>query len=183
MSVVGQHAAPPGPDHGTEWIAEMRPALLRFVRAQLALTPATDDAAAEDIVQETCLAVLKAMPGYQDRGHPFSTFVFAVALNKVRDARRAARRTPAPTATIPDRPDPRPGPEETVLQHTDDHELVQLLLTLPSVARDVLLLRVAAGMSTAETADILGMSVGAVRVAQHRALNRLREMTSPELAR
>jgi RNA polymerase sigma-70 factor (ECF subfamily) len=160
----------------------MRPALLRFVRAQLALTPAADEAA-EDIVQETCLAVLRAMPSYQDRGHPFSTFVFAVALNKVRDARRAAKRTPAPTATIPDRPDSRPGPEETLLQRTDDHELTELLSTLPPVSRDVLLLRVAAGMSTAETAEILGMNVGAVRVAQHRALNRLREMTAPELAR
>lgn len=182
MTAIGHRAAPPGPADGTEWIADMRPALLRFVRAHLALTPAADDSA-EDIVQETCLAVLKAMPSYQDRGHPFSTFVFAVALNKLRDERRSARRMPSPTATIPDRPDSRPGPEETLLQHTQDRELMQLLSSLPSTSRDVLLLRVAAGLSTAETAEILGMNAGAVRVAQHRALTRLRQIAPAELGR
>lgn len=177
MTAVGHHAAPRGPEQGTEWVAEIRPSLLRFVRAQLALTPAADDAA-EDIVQETCLAVLKAMPTYQDRGHPFSTFVFTVALNKVRDARRAAIRVPSPTAAIPDYPDMRPGPEETLLRQTEDRELQQLLSTLPPGPRDVLLLRVAAGLSAAETAAILGMTEGAVRVAQHRALCRLRELTA-----
>ncbi|HVT22292.1 MAG TPA: sigma-70 family RNA polymerase sigma factor [Mycobacteriales bacterium] len=179
MTAVGEQAAPSGRDQAAEWIAQMRPALVRFVRAQLALTPAAEDTA-EDIVQETCLAVLRALPRYEDRGHPFSTFVFAVALNKVRDARRVASRAPAPTATIPDRPDAGPGPEEVLLQRTPDRELVQLLAALPSVSREVLLLRVAAGLSTAETAEILKMSTGAVRVALHRALCRLREMTSAE---
>jgi RNA polymerase sigma-70 factor (ECF subfamily) len=176
MTAVGQRAAPVGPDQGVEWIVEMRPSLVRFVRAQLALTPGADDTA-EDIVQETCLAVLRSMPNYEDRGHPFSTFVFTIALNKVRDVRRAAKRIPAPTATIPDRPDMCPGPEETFLQRAADRELVELLSSLPDASRDVLLLRIAAGLSTAETARILGMKTGAVRVAQHRALCRLREMT------
>jgi RNA polymerase sigma-70 factor (ECF subfamily) len=69
------------------------------------------------------------------------------------------------------------------LQRAADRELVELLSSLPDASRDVLLLRIAAGLSTAETAQILGMKTGAVRVAQHRALCRLREMTAAEPAR
>jgi RNA polymerase sigma-70 factor, ECF subfamily len=43
-----------------------------------------------------------------------------------------------------------------------------------------LTLRVAVGMSTEETAAALGMSSGAVRVAQHRALTKLRELLAEE---
>ena len=53
---------------------------------------------------------------------------------------------------------------------------------LPDNQREIVLLRVAAGLSAAETADVLGMTLGAVRVAQHRALARLRQSTARELS-
>lgn len=179
---VGQHAPPLGQDDAAAWLAELRPGLYRFVRAQLAVLPGADQTA-EDVVQETCMAVLKALPTYQDRGHPFSTFVFAIALNKVRDAYRAASRTPATLESVPDRPDAQPGPEETLVQRSEDAEVERLLAALPDASRDVLLLRVAAGMTTEQTAEILGMSAGAVRVAQHRGLRRLRALAPAGLAR
>jgi RNA polymerase sigma-70 factor (ECF subfamily) len=45
---------------------------------------------------------------------------------------------------------------------------------LPEKLREILRLRVVAGMSAEETGRALGMTPGAVRVAQHRALNTLR---------
>jgi RNA polymerase sigma-70 factor (ECF subfamily) len=51
-----------------------------------------------------------------------------------------------------------------------------LMRRLPAQQREILTLRVAVGMSTDETAAALGMSTGAVRVAQHRALTKLRAM-------
>jgi RNA polymerase sigma-70 factor (ECF subfamily) len=51
---------------------------------------------------------------------------------------------------------------------------------LPKAQRDVLTLRIAVGLSADETGAILGMSAGAVRVAQHRALNRLRALVASE---
>jgi RNA polymerase sigma-70 factor (ECF subfamily) len=48
------------------------------------------------------------------------------------------------------------------------------LAELPQAQREILILRVALGMSTEETAAALGMSTGAVRVAQHRALTTMR---------
>ena len=59
----------------------------------------------------------------------------------------------------------------------DDAALaLSLLKRLPEAQREILILRVAVGMSTEETALAIGMSPGAVRVAQHRALARLRTM-------
>ncbi|MDQ3528217.1 MAG: RNA polymerase subunit sigma, partial [Actinomycetota bacterium] len=52
-----------------------------------------------------------------------------------------------------------------------------LLDELPGHQRELLVLRVAVGLTARETADALGMTPGAVRVAQHRALNRLRDLT------
>jgi RNA polymerase sigma-70 factor (ECF subfamily) len=49
-----------------------------------------------------------------------------------------------------------------------------LLDRLPENLRELLLLRVAVGLSAEETGRALGMTPGAVRVAQHRALSRLR---------
>ena len=51
-----------------------------------------------------------------------------------------------------------------------------LLLRLQPAQRELLLLRVAAGMSAEETGRALGMTAGAVRVAQHRAMQKLRAL-------
>jgi RNA polymerase sigma-70 factor (ECF subfamily) len=52
---------------------------------------------------------------------------------------------------------------------------------LPGQQREVLVMRVAVGMSTEETAAALGMTPGAVRVTQHRALARLRTLIGTDL--
>ena len=53
-----------------------------------------------------------------------------------------------------------------------------LLDRLPATQRELLILRVAVGLSAEETGNALGMSSGAVRVAQHRALARLRVLAA-----
>jgi RNA polymerase sigma-70 factor, ECF subfamily len=57
-----------------------------------------------------------------------------------------------------------------------------LLGQLPSAQREILVLRVAVGMSAEETGRALGMTPGAVRVAQHRALTRLRNLVEDEVS-
>lgn len=49
-----------------------------------------------------------------------------------------------------------------------------LLQVLPEKQREILILRVVVGLSAEETADAVGSTPGAVRVAQHRALARLK---------
>jgi RNA polymerase sigma-70 factor (ECF subfamily) len=51
----------------------------------------------------------------------------------------------------------------------------RLLGVLPDKQREILILRVVNGLSAEETAEAVGSTPGAVRVAQHRALARLRK--------
>jgi RNA polymerase sigma-70 factor (ECF subfamily) len=51
----------------------------------------------------------------------------------------------------------------------------RLLEQLPEKQREIIVLRVVVGLSAEETAEAVGSTPGAVRVAQHRALARLRK--------
>ena len=155
-----------------ELIGQVRPAVLRYATARLGRRDVADD-----VTQEVCLAVLTALPAYEDTGRPFRSFVFGIAAHKVADAHRAAYRSrDVVTGDLPDAADDAAGPEELAVRSDEGRRALALLDLLPPEQRELLLLRVAAGLSAEEAGDVLGMSPGAVRVAQHRALNRLRDL-------
>jgi RNA polymerase sigma-70 factor (ECF subfamily) len=160
-------------------LRHFRPAIVRYCRARLAQTQ-TGGQDADDLAQEVCLALLSALPSYQDMGRPFGAFVFAIAAHKVADAARGAARSPLPVPVLPDLPDRCLGPEEIVLAGVDARRARVLLARLPAGQRRLLLLRVVAGLSAEDTGYVLDMSPGAVRVAQHRALIRLRALAARE---
>jgi len=162
-------------------LTHLRPLVVRYCRGRLGRVPAADFAA-DDAAQEVLLAVLNALPRYRDEGRPFEAFVFGIAAHKVADLQRAAFRTAIPTDVVPDATDLGMTPEERVLQAGDTELAKALLERLPSNLRELLLLRVAVGLSAEETGRALGMTPGAVRVAQHRALARLRTYAAEEVA-
>ena len=160
-------------------LRQIRPMVVRYCRARLGQI-AGHHQVADDVAQEVCIAVLNALPRYRDMGRPFASFVFGIASHKVADARRYAARLAIPTEDLPDGPDERPGPEETVVADLEAQRARALLARLPDHQRDLLVLRVLTGLSAQETGRTLGMSAGAVRVAQHRALARLRAIAAEE---
>jgi RNA polymerase sigma-70 factor (ECF subfamily) len=151
----------------------------RYARARLGHFPGAREAA-QDAAQEVCVAVLTALPGYDERGLPFEAFVYTIASRKVADVQRSAMRLPRPTDEVPERVDLDAGPEEQALISDEADRAYRLMERLPGKQRELLILRVAVGLSAEETAQSLGMTAGAVRVSQHRALNRLREMMAEE---
>ena len=156
-------------------LRQFRPVIVRFVRARLARMGTLDE---DDVAQEVCLALLSALPSYRDMGRPFAAFVFAIAARKVADAARGAARSPLPVPVLPDLPDRCPGPEEIVVAGVEASQMKILLAHLPDGQRRLLLLRVVGGFSAEDTGYVLDMSPGAVRVAQHRALLRLRTLAA-----
>jgi RNA polymerase sigma-70 factor, ECF subfamily len=160
-------------------LEHIRPMVVRYCRARLGRVSGHYHVA-DDVAQEVCIAVLSALPRYRDMGRPFASFVFGIASHKVADAVRHASRLAVPTEVLPDGPDEQPGPEETVVASLEAQRARALLARLPSHLRDLLILRVVAGLSAEETGTVLGMSAGAVRVAQHRALARLRALAVEE---
>ena len=159
----------------TALLTDLRPYVLRYCRARLGRVAGATDAA-DDAAQEVLIAVLQALPRYRDQGRPFEAFVFGIAAHKVADVQRVASRAPIPTDVVPDRVDPTPGPEDVALQRDRARLARDLLELLPAQLRELVLLRVVVGLSAEETGRALGMSPGAVRVAQHRALSRLRSL-------
>jgi RNA polymerase sigma-70 factor (ECF subfamily) len=156
----------------------IRPLVVRYCRARLGRTERTF-ASADDVAQEVCMAVLTALSSYRDQGRPFLAFVYGIAAHKVIDAHRAAGRNKSePVSDVPDSPEVSDGPEQRAMQLESASEMGRLLEVLPEKQREILILRVVNGLSAEETAEAVGSTPGAVRVAQHRALARLRKAMS-----
>ncbi len=154
----------------------VRPLVLRYCRARVGGQEKTF-ASADDVAQEVCLAVLTALPNYREQGRPFMSFVYGIASHKVADAHRNAARNRADLVPeLPDTPELTEGPEAQVLQNEVTGRMAKLLHNLPERQREVLILRVVVGLSAEETAEAVDSTPGAVRVAQHRALSRLRNI-------
>jgi RNA polymerase sigma-70 factor, ECF subfamily len=162
-------------------LLRVRQLVYRYCRARLGWMSGADQAA-DDAAQEVCLAVLSSLPRYRDEGKPFEAFVYGIASHKVADAQRNAARSPVPVAEVPDAPSSEPEPAEALTRADDAQRARDLLAELPAQQRELLTLRVALGLSAEETGRALGMSPGAVRVAQHRALTRLRALAAERLA-
>jgi RNA polymerase sigma-70 factor (ECF subfamily) len=152
-------------------IAQLRPRVFRYVLARV-----LDPHLADDVTQEVTLTMVRALPRHVEQGRPFTAWVFGIAANKVSEARRANnRRRETVSDAVPDAAaDAAMEPEQVALRLETSTRVARLLATLPEQQAEILRLRVAAGLSAEETADVLGMTPGAVRVAQHRALLRLR---------
>jgi len=160
-------------------IRQIRPMVVKYCAARLG-SMASHYQVAEDVAQEVCIAVINALPRYRDMGRPFASFVFGIASHKVADARRSAARMAIPTDDLPDSPDDQPGPEEAAVASLEAGRARALLARLPCHQRELLVLRVLTGLTAEETGAALGMSAGAVRVAQHRALAVLRAIAVEE---
>ncbi|MCB1266031.1 MAG: sigma-70 family RNA polymerase sigma factor [Mycobacterium sp.] len=157
-----------------EVVETIRPIVIRYVRARIG-SGERSGLSADDVAQEVCLAAIQALPRYQDQGRPFLAFVYGIASHKVADAHRAAARNKSePTDVVPERFSLDAGPEQMAMQSDSATRMKKLLAILPDKQREILTLRIVVGLSAEETAQAVGSTPGAVRVAQHRALARLK---------
>ena len=129
---------------------------------------------AEDLTEEVFIKVLEKLGRYQDRGLPFSAWVFRIAHNHLIDHVRAQPRQGV--LSIDDCHDlPEQQAERTLelaLTHT---ELARAIGHLTPDQRRVVVLRFLQGLSTAETARALGKTEDAVKKLQSRGLQVLKK--------
>jgi RNA polymerase sigma-70 factor (sigma-E family) len=153
----------------------VRQELARFVEVRYAdllrtaylLTGSPD--AAEDLVQ-ACL--LRAMPRWEQIADPMAYLRRAMVNDRVsrwRRLRRELLRPDPPDVVVPDAT--TPVAERAVV--------LAALRRLPVRMRAVLVLRYWEDLSEAETAKLLGCSVGAVKSQASRGLDRLRSVLEP----
>ena len=159
----------------SQLLAIIRPPVTRYCRARVGRT-AAGFSDADQVAQQVCLAVLAQLPGYQDQARSLAALVYHTAAAKLADARGTSachRREPVG----------RPGDTTDFIASPRQHqhpvrELGRLLATLPDAQREILLLRVACGLSAAQTGRIVGSTTSAVRSTQHRGLSRLRQLVT-----
>jgi RNA polymerase sigma-70 factor (ECF subfamily) len=161
---------------GAEWALtalyrELHPSLLRYLTAQEPLD-------GEDLASEVWLDVGRGLARFEGDEYAFRGWLFTIARRRLIDHRRARarRRISVPVGELVDGPDPA-----DVFAEAEVGAALTCLRRLPSEQAEVVLLRVVAGLDSAQVASVLGKKPGTVRVIQKRALDRLAELVSEEL--
>jgi RNA polymerase sigma-70 factor, ECF subfamily len=141
-------------------LAELYPLVLRYCRGRMWHCDSAK-ASADDVAQEVCLAVVAALSSYTITGRSFRPFVYAIAAHKVADAFRAIGRDRTdPVAELPEGPVVQDGPEQRLLAAELGERLGRLLQRLTARQREVLILRIAVGLTAEETAEAVGSTPG-----------------------
>jgi RNA polymerase sigma-70 factor (ECF subfamily) len=149
-----------------------------------------DEQEAEDVLQETFLSAFQAIDRFEGRSS-LSTWLYRIAYNA--SLMRLRKRRQMATFSLDMPPDQEGGSEEVVLRHLVDwstvpddqlltaearQEMDRAIAELPETLRSAFILRDIQGLSGAETAEVLGITVQAVKNRLHRARLRLRDRLS-----
>jgi RNA polymerase sigma-70 factor (ECF subfamily) len=131
-----------------------------------------DDAA--EATQEAYIRMVKGLKRFREVG-AFPTWMFKIVSNVcMTEMRKRSRRDTPMEVEEMDRAGPD-GSEDVAVGRVIWGELERSVQRLPEVYRSVVVLRDVYGLSGEETAEVLGVSPGAVKVRLHRARRRLRD--------
>ncbi|MDX1690193.1 MAG: RNA polymerase sigma factor [Acidimicrobiia bacterium] len=128
---------------------------------------------ADDVVQDVFLAAARRIGDFEGTWSNFRSWIFSIAYRQIVDRyRRSGREDASLPRVLVD--DLDPGPADEVVDREAASDAVRALDVLSGDERDVVLLRVVAGLETAEVAEAVGKRPGTVRVVQSRALDKVR---------
>lgn len=164
---------------GAPWAMERlylatSPAVLGYLRVQGAADP-------EDLTNEVFLGVFRRITSFDGSEEEFRSWVFTIAHSRLVDDRRRAGRRPQLAGEAYDRVE-RPGgdAEHDAMERLSSERVRALCEQLVPDQRDVLLLRLMAGLTVEAIAAALGKSEGAVKALQRRGLANLRKILDPD---
>lgn len=157
----------------------------------------SDRGTAEEVVQETFLALWNRAESYDERAGSLAAWLHTIARNRAIDRLRAAgRRPPLVALSSAAAPDEDPtqalerlvsggqvvagaqapaGPEDAFAAEGRREAIRKTVAELPEAERTVILLAYQEELSQVEIADRLGWPLGTVKTRTRRALLRMRE--------
>jgi RNA polymerase sigma factor (sigma-70 family) len=129
---------------------------------------AGDRMTAEEILQDTMLAVWRSAAAFEGRSKA-TTWLFGIARRQAHNRLRG-RPGPAPAGiALPDRPDQGAGPDELAIAAAGGTPVAAAIDRLPDHHRDVIALVFVAGLPLADVAEVLAIPVGTVKSRLHHA--------------
>jgi RNA polymerase sigma-70 factor (ECF subfamily) len=131
---------------------------------------------AEDLTARVFQRALQHIPTYEDRGVPFSAWLYRIAHNLVVNWHRdRKRRKLVPLDELMVTTFKGDAPERVTEQREEKDFLLAAIRNLPDDRQQLLILKFVERLSNAEIGDIMGRSEGAIKSLYHRTLIALRE--------
>jgi RNA polymerase sigma-70 factor (ECF subfamily) len=131
---------------------------------------------AEDITARVFQRALQHIPNYEDRGVPFSAWLYRIAHNLVVNWHRdRKRRTVIPLDDLVLAAFKSQAPEKATEKNEQKEHLLQAIRSLPDERQLLLVLKFVEHMSNADIGAIMGRSEGAIKSLYHRTLIALRD--------
>jgi len=170
------------------WEEVVRGSAGRMLATARRILRSEDEAA--DAVQEAFVQAFRSLDGFRE-GCRLSTWLHRIVVNAalMRVRRACRRREVGLDELLPtflddghhSRPPERwePIPETALVREETRAQVREQIERLPLSARSVIVLRDIEGLSTEETARLLGISANAVKVRLHRARQALRSLLDP----
>lgn len=139
-----------------------------------------NEADAEDLTARVFFRALLHIGDYEERGHPFSAWLYRIAHNLVANWHRDHSRHPV--LTLEDMASwqvKEKGPEAMATLLDDKEALLDAIRRLPADRRELLILKFVEQLTNAEIGAIMGRSEGAIKSLYHRTLVSLRRELKP----
>ena len=140
-----------------------------------------DQAAAEDVLQETFWRVWRSAASFQSQRGSFTGWLFRIARNLAIDAYRRRNIRPRPITDVDDsdsKIDQTPDPNIDVAEQSqlllNHKQVLSALATLPRVQRQVIEMAYYYGMTRQEIAEATGEALGTIHTRARLALQKLR---------
>jgi RNA polymerase sigma-70 factor, ECF subfamily len=145
------------------------PSLFRFFMASVG-----DRHLAEDLTGNTFVSAIEGLPKFRGPVEALGGWLFQIARHDLYDHRRKQARSRIESLdenlTEATRSDATVDPEELAIDRLEGSRVLGAMRELSPDQREVLLLRMAGGMTAPEVAAVLGKTTGAVKALQHRGL-------------
>lgn len=169
-------------------IGRYQPRMLRLAESTVG-----SRAVAEEVTQDTWLAVVRGVERFEGRSS-LKTWLFHILMNRARSTAGREQRAGRPDDSVDERFDAAGAwttPPEPWADRADDRVVAeqlaarvqQLLPQLPDSQRQVVVLRDLEGLPADDVAALVGITDGHQRVLLHRGRTHLRQLLSAEMGR
>jgi RNA polymerase sigma-70 factor, ECF subfamily len=151
-----------------------------------------NEAEAEDAAQQVMISAFRNLKSFRGDAK-FSTWLVTIAMNEARQRLRKAKM--AATESLDEEKEGRDGdftpavltdwreiPSEALEKKEIREKLREAVAQLPTIYREVLVLRDLEELNQEETASALGINVSLVKVRLHRARMMLQKLLAPHLS-